>query len=108
MVNLKIRERFTSSLLSAITAFWEICLSPALVLPAFISYLHKNLQPYVNSKEADKIFLLVNNDTESERAKRKKVPRHFFATTTTTTSISTSISTSSDFDSNEAVISLGQ
>jgi hypothetical protein len=49
MTNLKIRQRFTHSILSAIVSTWELLLAPVLVLPAFIAYTSKLLQPYLSS-----------------------------------------------------------
>jgi len=46
MINLKIRKRFTESILSAVVATWELFLSPMLVLPAFVAYIKLLLKPY--------------------------------------------------------------
>jgi len=51
MTNLKIRQRFTHSILSAIVSTWELLLAPVLVLPAFIAYTSKLLQPYLSSEK---------------------------------------------------------
>jgi hypothetical protein len=51
MTNLKIRQRFTHSILSAIVSSWELLLAPVLVLPASIAYASKLLQPYLSSEK---------------------------------------------------------
>lgn len=79
MTNLKIRQRFTHSILSAIVSTWELLLAPVLVLPAFIAYTSKLLQPYLSSEKSDKIFVSINDDLmkEHRKADRKK---YFYST----------------------------
>lgn len=79
MTNLKIRQRFTHSILSAIVSTWELLLAPVLVLPAFIAYTSKLLQPYLSSDKSDKIFVSINDDLmkEHRKADRKK---YFYST----------------------------
>jgi len=84
MINLKIRKRFTESILSAVVATWELFLSPMLVLPAFVAYIKLLLKPYwPGSDSSEKIYVCISDELQKNQIHTYgKVPAHYYYSNT--------------------------